>query len=265
MASFNPFSKTKAKQEVEHVENTEEVEEVELMPTDSVEYFEDRLYQLKNREQKTKFAESAAAIKQFFNKLSTEKAKHEAEQAKLEGQLKLLEAQQKEKARELISESDATKKAKKEKDLHQISVQVLTIKARIDVHQDVVFLNDREENRLELKKLFENYRAAGTAVNDRSPITAELDNIRSVIDSLKQVENDLMFELSHSGYTNDTFPLYEQYYKEFVDESLIEALRRTETAPRTVSRNYGKELFEEWLSASANMSFEAYLTAKLGK
>ncbi|WP_016991697.1 hypothetical protein [Lysinibacillus boronitolerans] len=265
MASFNPFAKKKEDELPVTIESEfEAVEEVELMPTDSVEYFEDKLDQLKNREQKTKFAESKAAIQQFFQKLSTEKAEHEAERTKLEGQLKSLEAQQKDKARELILEADATKKAKKEKELHQISVQVLTVKARIDVYQNVAFLNDREENRLELKKLFENYRAAGTAVNDSSPISAELDSIRSVIKELKRIEEALLSELSYTGYSSRDFPLYEQYYKEFADESLVEELRRTEKGYPDPAK-YGKELFEKWLSTNPNISFEAFLQKQLGK
>lgn len=264
MASFNPFAKKNEVPPVVVEPEMEVVEEVELMPTDSVEYFEDKLDQLKNREQKTKFAESKAAIQQFFNKLSTEKAEHEEERAKLEGQLKSLEAQQKEKARELILEADATKKAKKEKELHQISVQVLTVKTRIDVYQNAAFLNDREENRLELKKLFENYRASGAAVNDRTPISAEVDSIRSVIKELQRIEEALLNESSFTGYTSHDFPLYEHYYKEFADESLVEELRRTERG-YTDPAKYGKELFEKWLNTNPNISFEAFLQKQLGK
>lgn len=264
MASFNPFAKKNEAPPVVVEPEMEVVEEVELMPTDSVEYFEDKLDQLKNREQKTKFAESKAAIQQFFNKLSMEKAEHEAERAKLEGQLKSLEAQQKEKARELILEADATKKTKKEKELHQISVQVLTVKTRIDVYQNAAFLNDREENRLELKKLFENYRASGTAVNDRTPISAEVDSIRSVIKELQRIEEALLNESSFTGYTSHDFPLYEHYYKEFADESLVEELRRTERG-YTDPTKYGKELFEKWLNTNPNISFEAFLQKQLGK
>lgn len=264
MAGFNPFSKTKAKPEAEHLENIEEVEEVELMPNDSVEYFEDKLDQLKNRKEKVGFAESKAAIQQFFKRLSDEKAQHAAEQVKLEEQLKSLEVQQKDKARELILEADATKKAKKEKELHQISVQVLTVKARIDVYQNAAFLNDREENRMELKKLFKNYRAAGTAVNDSTPISVELDSIRSVIKELKRIEEALLNELSFTGYSSSDFPLYEQYYKEFADESLVEKLRRTEKGFIDPAR-HGKELFEKWLNTNSNISFEAFLQKQLGK
>lgn len=265
MASFKPFAKKKEKELPVTIESEfEVVEKVELMPTDSAEYFKDKLEQLKNREQKTKFAESKAAIQQFFNKLSKEKAEHEAERAKLEEQLKSLEAQQKDKARELILEADATKKAKKEKELHQISVQVLTVKARINVYQNAAFLNDREENRLELKKLFENYRTAGSEVNDIAPISAEVDSVRSVIKELKRIEEALLSELSFTSYTSYDFPLYEQYYKEFAAESLVEELRRTESGYTDPSK-YGKELFEKWLSTNPNISFEAFLKKQLGK
>lgn len=265
MASFNPFAKKKDGEPSIVVEQEiEALEEVELMPMDSVEYFEDKLIQIENRETKAKLKESKETIQQFFKKLSDEKTQHDAERAKLEEQLKLLEEQQKDKARELILEYDATEKEKKEKELHQISVQILTLKARIEVYQNVAFLNDREENRMELKQLFENYRAAGIAVIDKRPISEELESIRSVIKELERIEEAFVRELRYTPYSSSDFPLHEQYYKGFVDESLVEELRRTEKGYNDPAK-YGKELFEKWLNTNINISFEAFLQNQLGK
>lgn len=253
MASFNPFSKAKAKQEeVKAVTENIEGEEVEFLPNDSVVYFEEAFQekQAKESELISAVREKQRGLESIGANLESEKQKRQAKKAEIENKLAGLKQKQREIAQNLALENGDSKKL--EAQLHEISVEIVSEQAKVAVYEDEVKFYLPLNIKQDLKNRISEYDQAIRNYQSEKHAADLVEEIRAIIKSLSDLEGEILQSKHNIVRVEQTEKLIKPYIGYFISPEDTEHIFGK--GNQDLVENY----FKHWINDDSSKDFTQY-------
>lgn len=245
MARFNPFAKNKSEKEVI-------IEEVELMPDDSISYFEEKLQgkQEKERELASKIREKQRDLQSIGFNLEAEQQKRQTKKAEIDNKLEVLKQQQREIAQNIVLENGDSKKL--EEELHKISVVILSEQAKATAYEAEAKLYLPTNIKQDLKHRINEYEQAIENYRVEKSITDLQKEIREVINSLQKLEEDINRFSGQKERIETVETLLKPYIGYFISQKDLETIFGNEN--QHLAENY----FAVWINDDSSQDFNQY-------
>lgn len=246
MAKFNPFAKQKT-------ETNEQIsEEVELMSDDSVAYFEEKIQE--KQDQKSQLVsvlhEKQQVLKDIGINLEAEKRKRQIKKEEINSKIESLKEKQREIAQKLALENGDSKVL--EKQLHEISVEIVSEQAKVSVYEDDVKYYLPPNLKTDLKNRMNEYQHSIESYRNEKQDDSLLKEIREVIEELKNVEKSIFQFIQSTDRIEEVKTIIKPYIKYFISTEDIESLFTNDNLD--LLENY----FEVWINGDSEQDFAQY-------
>lgn len=241
MAKFNPFAKQKT-----------ETEEVELMSDDSVAYFEEKLQEKKDQENQlvSVLREKQQALKDIGVNLEAEKQKRQIKKEEIYSKIESLKEKQREIAQKLALENGNPKVL--EKQLHEISVEIVSEQAKASVYEDDVKYYLPANLKGDLKNRMNEYQHSIGNYRNEKRDDSLLNEIREVIKELNEVEQRIIQFIRSTDRMEEAETIIKPYAQYFIATEDIESLFPNDRL--YLLENY----FKSWIDSDSEQSFTHY-------
>lgn len=247
MAKFNPFAKTKT-----DPQPTEIIEEVELMPDDSVAYFEEKL---EEKEQNSaallrNVTEKRNELKAIGANLEQEKAQRQNKKAEIQLKIKDLKEKQRQVAQQIALDQGDSQAL--ENQLRELSIEIVSEEAKVSVYEDDITHFLPAGIKAELKAKMKNYEQAIEEYQTATRSGDLLAEIKEIIQALQVLEKKISNSMDVNGYIETPDKIISSYLKYFVSQKDLETVQAQQEQHKL--ENY----FNVWLKNDTTQGFVEY-------